>query len=606
MSARTLVERPLVWCRACNTERELGEFELFGEEPLRYYDFCVTCAHLSGYQALYEKYKTGVSPEVAYFVLNAPEDSRPASHALVRAPSATERELARREYCRRRLLYYVTQFSDSYKAGWVHQDITRRLEQFMRDVEAGRGPRLMLFMPPRHGKSRLASAETPSWVLGHHPEWEIIIASYAQGLPVKFSRDIRDRLKDSRYRAIFPECALRSDSQGVEEWRTTKGGGVLAAGVGVGISGRGAHMLIVDDPIADYEQAQSQTVRETAGNWYTSTARPRLAPGGGVLFIQTRWHDDDLSGRQISAMKAAEEAGLAPDEYDRWEIVSYPAIAEADEYLMPDGSIEADPPTVGAGARRLRAKGEALHPARYPIKELMRLKNTMPPVQWNALYQQNPVPESGAFFVADHFRFTPVLPGTPEEYTFFTAWDLAIGQKATNDWTVGAVGALNSANTLYVVDMIRARMITPEIVKAAIEMGVKWPLLQLFGMEQGQIYKTLEPELMAAMQANKVRFSLYDRLVPVTDKLLRARPLQSRMQMGQLYFLNEPWAYKAQQELLRFPTGTFDDMVDALAWLARMALVVTPPVLGRRAKARKSWKDDVRIARSAATSYMTA
>lgn len=607
MKSKSQIEgrlRPLIWCRACNTERSLADFSLFSEEPLRYYDFCGTCVDMHGAQSLYEKFKDGVDNDVAFFVLSANNDVTP------REPIATanKRELARREYCRRRLLYYVCQFSPSYKPGWVHQDVARRLEQFIKDVEDKKCPRLMLFMPPRHGKSTLASLECPSWALGQHPEWEVIIASYNQSLPVGFSREIRDRLRDPRYKVLFPATEMRADSQGVERWSTTKKGGLQAAGVDVGITGKGAHLLIIDDPLRDYEAAKSPTVRETAYNWYTSTSRSRLAPGAGILVIQTRWHDADLSGRLVADMQACAEAGIPENEYDHWTIVSYPAIADADEYLMPDGTIEQEPLEVPPTARLLRTKGAALHPERYSLLELKRTKNAMPVVQWNALYQQNPVPETGEYFTINDFRFVPFLPGTHEEYSFFSAWDLAIGEKTVNDWTVGVVGALSRSNTLYVVDMFRARVQAQAIVDGAIEMGVKFPLLQVLGMEQGQIYKTMEPLLKAAMQTRKSTFSLYQELKPVTDKMLRARPLQSRMQMGQLYFLEQPWARKAQQEMLRFPNGTFDDIVDALAWLARMALVVSPPQSAtKRKKLRKSWKEELPgHTRTARSSYMTA
>jgi len=145
-----------------------------------------------------------------------------------------EVEMASRMLSRRRFLHYVKRFKPNYSDGWVHRDIARRLERFMQDVADKKSPRLLLCMPPRHGKSQLTSRDFPSWVLGHHPEWEIIAASHTQSLALSFSRYIRDRVRDPAYQAIFPDCKLDENSQSVENWLTTEQGGYLAAGVGTG------------------------------------------------------------------------------------------------------------------------------------------------------------------------------------------------------------------------------------------------------------------------------------------------------------------------------------------------------------------------------------
>jgi len=551
------------------------------------------------------------SPDALKFIREHEDYASQAEEEAQTSLETAEKEMARRELMRRRLIYYVTQFRPDYLAGWVHQDICRRLERFVRQVERKESPRLMLFMPPRAGKSTLVSDEFESWVFGHHPEWEIISASYAVSLPIGFSRRIRDRLDDKAYQAVFPKTKLRTDSRGVEEWLTTAGGRFRAAGVEGGITGTGCNILNIDDPIKDYQEAQSEVVRENAYNWYTTTARTRLAPGGGVLITQTRWHDGDLAGRLLTDHEALLEAGVPEDEIDQWEVVSYPALAEADEYLFPNGVIEVGPHEVPEGARLLRREGEALHPERYTAKALRTIRNTMPSIQWNALYQQNPVPADGEYFTTEMFRFYTSLPGTREEYAWFAAWDLAIGQKAQNDYTVGIVGALHSDGSLYVVDMIRGRLSTYPIVEAVVKIGEKWELLQVQGIEEGQISKTMRPLLEKAMQEAKSKFSFDEELKPVTDKLLRARPLQQRMQMGQVYFpAAQPWATKIQQEMLRFPSGTHDDMVDSMAWLARMALRITPPLprTHRHRRARTSWRKELHqyTQQAAGRGFMTA
>lgn len=199
--------------------------------------------------------------------------------------SDIEKELASRVLCRRKLMPFIQRFRPKYKAGWVHQDICRRLEKFVQDVADGKEPRLLLMMPPRSGKSEIGSRHLPAWVLGKYPEWEIIAGSHTSSLTMSFSRYVRDLIRDPAYTAIFPAARLDPSSQSVENWNIVGGGGYLAAGVGTGITGRGAHILLLDDLVKDMEAADSPTIRENTWEWYCSTAYTRLAPGGGVLGI---------------------------------------------------------------------------------------------------------------------------------------------------------------------------------------------------------------------------------------------------------------------------------------------------------------------------------
>jgi hypothetical protein len=242
-----------------------------------------------------------------------------AEEETEREVNQARRELAQRELCRKYLIASILRFNTDYLAGWVHKDICVRLERFMRDIEDKKNPRLMLQMPPRHGKSTIASQEFPAWVLGHHPEWEIMGCSYAESLALDFSRAVRERLRDPEYHVLFKDTRIDRENQNAQGWKTTKKGGFLPAGVGGAITGKGAHILIIDDPVKNSQEAESETTRESIGNWYDSTAYTRLAPGGGVLVIQTRWHMDDLSGRLEYKMREGNG--------DVFEIVRYPAMA---------------------------------------------------------------------------------------------------------------------------------------------------------------------------------------------------------------------------------------------------------------------------------------
>ena len=205
---------------------------------------------------------------------------------LARLDPKLRLEMAKRVLARRSLIQFTKRFYPQYNPGWVHHDIARRLEKFMKDVEDKKSPRLMLLVPPRHGKSELVSIRFPAFVLGHHPEWEVINCGYNLDLPMKFSRKVREIARDPGYKPLFERAQLDPDSQSAEAWNTTAGGGFTAAGVGGGITGKGATVLIIDDPIKNQEEADSITTRDGLWDWYWSTAYSRLAPGGGVLLVQ--------------------------------------------------------------------------------------------------------------------------------------------------------------------------------------------------------------------------------------------------------------------------------------------------------------------------------
>lgn len=220
-------------------------------------------------------------------------------------------ELAQRELCRRKLLPFIQRFRPKYVAGWVHEDICRRIERFVERVENKEEPRLLLMMPPRSGKSEISSRHTPGWILGKHPDWEIIAASHTSSLSLSFSRYLRDVMRDPAYTAVFPDACLDPSSQSVENWNLTKGGGYLAAGVGTGITGRGANVLLLDDLVKDIEAADSITIRDNTWEWYLSTAYTRLAPGGGVLGLMCMTGDTpvmmaDGSQRPLETLCAGE------------------------------------------------------------------------------------------------------------------------------------------------------------------------------------------------------------------------------------------------------------------------------------------------------------
>lgn len=373
--------------------------------------------------------------------------------------------------------------------------------------------------------------------------------------------------------------------------------------------------LVIDDPIKNAEEANSADLREKIWEWYTSTAYTRLAPGGGVLVVQTQWHDDDLAGKLQNAMKADDEA-------DSFEVVKYPAIAETDEWLDPTTDeivrVEhteapatlADEEDEGCAAavrlravaraeaqglptahmRYLRAKGEALHPARYGLGRLHQIRKTLPTQWWSALYQQNPVPDEGVYFTKDMFRSGP--PPSLADCYVSVAFDFAISEKQQNDYTVGTVTLLDSDDMLHFVDRVRFKSADADfIVKSIVNLCKKWhnPSIQL-GVEDGQIYRAISAPLKREMARQRVYPSL-QLLKPITDKQARARTLQGRMQQGMVSFSDKAeWYDQMRTEMLRFPSGVHDDQVDSAAWNAIMVAGRQPP-RKQLARPMKSWKD---------------
>ena len=816
-----------------------------------------------------------------------------------------ELELASRVLARRRLTPFILRINPKYLVGWVHEDICRRLEKFSADVAAGKNPRLMLLMPPRHGKSEIASRNFPAWHMGQYPDHEIISCSYNVSLAMGFSRKVKQIIEDPSYTQVFPNARLDPKNQSTEEWALEGArGGYVAAGIGGPITGKGAHCLsgetiistvagdstlehlyllksipdvntpfgprrvmaatrdesedvyrltfasgavltatgkhpifdvasgyrsvediygaaqndggvdvhvlreavraaevrspevgtvgvdrvllqqnvqpgaprgeerqevrrlyetsgsdhavteleillpglsergiyetlgadlptmrrgvsaeafkagllrqelrqygaqdtddwsgelplqgrqflriliqpdeaagagegrglrgmrdgagsglpspergcegqhsaepdndvpptsrhssqvqydtlrlverlsgerhsvydlqvedagcffaggilvgnclIIDDPVKNAEEADSADQREKVKEWYNSTAYTRLAPGGGVLIIQTWWHDDDLAGWLQTMMKE----GHDDEHVDQFQVIKYPAIAEHDEWLDPETDLIVDEKPDHPDARLLRHKGEPLHEARYDLDKLLRIKAQNKGGRWwSALYQQNPVPDDGAYFLKEHFRRGQVPQ--KEKCNVYIAWDFAISEKKQSDYTVGTVGLQDDDDVLHVADQVRFKSGDAFfIVEAILNLSERWysPNL-LMGFEDGQIWRAIEALLKKRMKERRIYPSIVV-LKPITDKMARARPLQGRMQQGMVSFsMHGEWYDSCRMEMLRFPAGVHDDQVDSLAWMTTMAIGRQPPMKPKH-KEPPSWRDKLKL-----------
>jgi len=310
----------------------------------------------------------------------------------------------------------------------------------------------------------------------------------------------------------------------------------------------------------------------------------------GLVSHNTRWHDDDLAGAQLSLAKTLREEGVPEEEINQWEVVSFPAISEdGPEYLTEDLRLVDTPEP---GCVKVRDQDQALHPARYNLTRLKRKRASTPSQQWSALYQQKPVPDSGEFFTKDDFVYYTEQPQL-HHYPVIFAWDLAVGEKHTNDYTVGLAGLVvpvGGLNQVYLLDHFRKRVRDKEQLEAITGMYLRFRQnAYSLGLEYGQIFLAIERRLLAGFQKHGITPSLDRTLVPVRDKRVRATPARGWMQNHRVWFpKHQPWAETMRDEMLRFDAGVHDDHVDALAWLIRMAEAMP---LVQSVKARRNRED---------------
>jgi hypothetical protein len=420
-------------------------------------------------------------------------------------------ELAKRELARRSIMGFTQRQMPGYQAGWFHTHLATILDNFITAVEEKKSPRLIIACPPRTGKSTLVSRMLPAYALGHRPDWEFVCATYAQDLADRFGREVREVLNDSAFLDLFPNLKLDVRSNSVDFVRTTANGSYKAVGVGGSLTGAGAHILSVDDPLKGRAEADSETYREALWDWYSAVARTRLHPGGGVIVTATRWHPGDLTGRLIQQMQDNKDA-------DQWLVYSFPAIAEEDE---PH-----------------RKKGEALHPDRYPIHELEKIKNSLTERDWAALYQCRPYVDGGAFFRREHVKYYD-----PDQLNVDIHWlvcaDYATSTKATSDHTfIGALG-LDHTGHVYLHKTIHYGRFSPaESVKKTVALA-KLVGAHTFATEKGAIANLLESALRDEMKAQKwfLSTALFAR---TAAKHIHAITVQSRMELGKFSFPDIP------------------------------------------------------------------
>jgi predicted phage terminase large subunit-like protein len=412
----------------------------------------------------------------------------------------------------------------------------RLLIDSLEKITRGEIDRLAVFMPPGAAKSTYASILFTPWYLAQYPEHCVIAASHTQELAEKWGRRVRNLIGEH---ALILGCALASDSQAAGRWETGSGGEYFAAGVGGSITGRRADLVVIDDPVRSREDADSELIRDKTWDWYKTDLYTRLKPGGRIVLIQTRWHEDDLAGRLIAEQAAGGDA---------WHVISLPAIAELDDPLG-------------------RVPGEPLWPEWEGLADLERKKRAVDARNWSALYQQRPAPEEGDYFKAEWLR--PYVTQPPlETLAVYGASDYAVTADG-GDYTVHVVVGVDPDGHMYLLDLWRKQASSDVWVEAFCDLVRKYKPRE-WAEEQGQIKAGVGP-FLDRMQRERSAF-VYRRDFPVrADKAVRAQSIRGRMAQGGLFVpQGAGWFADMRSELLSFPAGKHDDIVDALGLIGQL------------------------------------
>lgn len=416
------------------------------------------------------------------------------------------------------LLPFIQYSKPDYRVAPHHRTVCDALEAVeRRDID-----RLAIFMPPRHGKSEIASRRFPAWYLGRNPDKQIVCASYNSELAEDFGRSVRNIVNSTEYRAVF-DTTLAQDSQAAARWHTDKGGVYVAVGIGGTLTGRGADVALVDDPVKDAQDAQSETIRDKTWDWYTSVLRTRLMPRGAIVLIQTRWHEDDLAGRILAGKESA-----------RWHVISLPALKG----------------------------GEALWPEAYPVAELESIRD-LDPLRFSALYQQEPVPAEGSFFRREWAKFYSKPPGDLNKYA---TSDFAVTEGG-GDWTEIATHGVDPNGDLYLgLDWYSGQTTADVWIEQIVHQLRRHRPFAHFG-ESGVIRRAIEPVLIRRMRETGT-FCRLEWITRTRDKASTARALQARMAMGKVYLPDTEAGHALLAQMLAFPAGLHDDKVDCAALMA--------------------------------------
>jgi len=457
-------------------------------------------------------------------MFNAPEEVIREVLALEQA----KKNLGIRAKAQEDFMTFVKHVYEGFIEGDHHKKIAQKFEKLAKNP----GSRIIVNMPPRHTKSEFASYLLPAWLIGKNPALKIIQTTHTAELAVRFGRKVRNLMELDVYKAVFPDVELRIDSKAAGRWETSQGGEYYAAGVGGAITGRGADLLIIDDPHSE-QDALSETAMENAYEWYTSGPRQRLQPGGSIVVVMTRWSLKDLTGKLVRAQSADIMS-------DQWDIIEFPAILPSDNILWPEF---------------------------WKKDELLRVKASLSLAKWNAQWQQNPTAEEGAIIKKEWWNVWEKDKVPPVSY-IMQSYDTAFSKKETADYsaitTWGVFQPLEGGpDNIILLDARRGRWDFPELKSIAKEE-----------------YKYWEPD-MVIIEAKATGTPLTDELrvmgIPVInytpskgrDKHTRMHMVAPIFESGMVWAPDKKFSEDVIEECVAFPNGDNDDYCDSMS----MALI---------------------------------
>ena len=426
------------------------------------------------------------------------------------------------------LIAFCQHMQKDYKVGRHH----RLLANMLMDIEQGNKDRICVNIPPRHGKSQLVSIMFPAWFLGRNPNKKVMMVSHTTDLAVDFGRKVRNLINTDDYKQIFPTVELAIDSKSAGRWNTNTGGEYYACGIGSSIAGRGADLLLVDDPHSEQDVINGNfEVFEKAYDWFTFGARTRLMPGGRVAIIQTRWHMDDLTGRVTKDMSQNSQS-------DQYEVVEFPAILQIEDVEKP------------------------LWPAFFDLEALHRTKASMPVFQWNAQYQQQPTAEEASIIKREWWQKwkgeTPPLceyiimsldaaaeTHNRADFTALTTWGVFLNEDV-------------GEHHIILLNSIKKRLEFPELKALALEEYDDWEP-DSFIVEK----KSAGTAIYQEMRRMGLPIQEYTPHRGSGDKLARLNSVSDIVSSGLCWVPETRWAEEVIEEVAGFPFMSHDDLVDS-------------------------------------------
>ena len=479
------------------------------------------------------------SEEIEHLLKNLHKFSRGEQEQMLVAIEELEKR-NHAQKCRTSLLEFVKYIDKNYKVGAHHKKLAYLLEAMAR----GEKPRVAVNIAPRFGKSMLTSIYFPAWFIGNWPEKKIMMVSHTADLAVDFGRKVRNLVGTDQYKEIFPDVTLAADSKSAGRWSTNKGGDYFAVGVGGAIAGRGADLLVIDDPHNEQDILNGNLdVFEKAYEWYAYGARTRLMPEGRVALVMTRWAANDLTGKLVQDM-------VRNPTSDQWEVVEFPALFELEA--------PADAPT--------EEKYRSLWPEQWPVKALLQTKSSMPPFQWNAQYMQNPTSAEASIIKREWWNAWEKDDPPQCDYIIMSL-DAAAEKNNRADFTSLTTWGIfykdgedgyPSAN-IILLNAIKERMEFPELKRRAYEEYMHWQP-DWFVVEK----KSAGTQVYQELRNAGVPVQEYTPHRGTGDKVARANSISDIFASGLVWYpAGRRWAEDLVDEVCGFPAMQHDDQMDS-------------------------------------------